>query len=181
MNSLSLRKQAGLNLIEVLIAALVLSVSMLGLAGLQLATLKSAQNTTAQQHATMLASNLLERMRSNRDAAKAGGYVVTGATCADRNRTTADCKTSTCNATELADYDLTEVLCGVYSATATDKTGGVSEQLVDSALTVACGSGGCTNVIDITVDWKERVAQRDRADSTVQDTEEVSLELSVNL
>lgn len=181
MKSLSLRKQAGLNLIEVLIAALVLSIGMLGLAGLQLATLKTAQNTTAQQHATMLASNLLERMRSNRDAALSGEYVVTDETCASRNRSTADCKTGACTSSELADYDITEVLCGVYSAAATNNTGGISEQLLDSKLTVACGAGGCANVIDISIDWKERVEQRDRADSATQDTEEVSLELSVRL
>lgn len=77
MKNKSLRRQNGLNLLEVLIAALVLSVGLLGLAGLQVSSLKTAQNASFKQQATFVIYELLERMRSNRQAVLAGDYAQT--------------------------------------------------------------------------------------------------------
>lgn len=70
------RKQAGTSLLEVLIAVVVLSVGLLGLAGLQVAGLRVNQGAMQRSQATMLAYDVLDRMRSDRTAALAGKYDV---------------------------------------------------------------------------------------------------------
>ena len=59
------RRQAGFSLLEVLIATLVLSAGLLGLAGLQIAGMKTTHNSYQMQQATWLVHDLLERMRVN--------------------------------------------------------------------------------------------------------------------
>lgn len=63
------RSTAGFSLIEVLIAVLVLSVGLLGLAGMQATSLRFNHNAYMRSQATFLAHDMLERMRANRDQA----------------------------------------------------------------------------------------------------------------
>lgn len=66
--------QAGASMIEVLVAVVILSVGLLGLAGLQSAGLTYNQSANARSHASMLAYGLLDSMRANRTVAEQGGY-----------------------------------------------------------------------------------------------------------
>lgn len=66
--------QSGLTLLEVLIAVLILSIGLLGLAGLQTASLRFNTSAYYLSQATALAYDLADRMRANRDAALAGAY-----------------------------------------------------------------------------------------------------------
>lgn len=68
------RHSRGLTLVEILIALLVLSIGLLGLAGMQTLSLKF--NTIAYQRtqATALAYDMADRMRANRQAALDGAY-----------------------------------------------------------------------------------------------------------
>ncbi|MFC1683912.1 type IV pilus modification protein PilV [Pseudomonadota bacterium] len=59
--------QQGLTLIEILVAVVILSVGLLGLAGLQVMGLKNISISGNHSHATILANDLVERMRINRD------------------------------------------------------------------------------------------------------------------
>lgn len=68
--------QRGFSLLEVLIAVLVLSIGLLGLAGLYAVGLRSVDSANLRTQATVLAQDILERMRANRDAAIAGGYDI---------------------------------------------------------------------------------------------------------
>lgn len=70
------RSQQGMSLIEVMIAVLVVSVGLLGVAALQLASLKNNQSALDRSEAVVLAYSVLDRMRANRDAAAAGGYDI---------------------------------------------------------------------------------------------------------
>ncbi|WP_373188286.1 type IV pilus modification protein PilV [Halopseudomonas sp.] len=76
MNSLPNKnaKQAGFSLLEVLIAVLVLSVGILGMAGLQLNSMKFNQTATIRSQATVLSYDIADRMRANRAIANTGGY-----------------------------------------------------------------------------------------------------------
>ena len=74
------RQCRGITLIEVLIALLVLSIAMLGFAGQQIASLRFSNSSYYLTQATVLAHDLAERMRANRDAALAGSYDVALAT-----------------------------------------------------------------------------------------------------
>lgn len=63
----------GFTLIEVLIALVVMSVGLLGLASLQTNTLAFNRDAYLRSQATALAYDIIDRMRANRDAAVNGG------------------------------------------------------------------------------------------------------------
>lgn len=140
------RWQTGLNLLEVLIATLVLSVGLLGLAGLQISSLKTAQNASLKQEATFVLYDLLERMRSNRFAVLAGNYTKT-TTCTQTPPTAC---TGSCSASQQASYDLYYVLC---------KTD--SNRLPSGELVITCPtSGDCERGLHFRLSWLERIEQR---------------------
>lgn len=62
--------ERGFTLIEVLVAMVVLSIGLLGLAGLQATSLKSNQSAYHRSQATQLAYEMADRMRANREYAK---------------------------------------------------------------------------------------------------------------
>ena len=63
------QRQRGVSMIESLVALLVLAIGVLGLAGLQTRSLVETRHTNARANALMLANDLAERMRLNRDQA----------------------------------------------------------------------------------------------------------------
>lgn len=68
------RGQSGMTLIEVLIAVLVLSVGLLGLAAMQTVSLRQNQSAAVRSQATLLAYEITDRMRANRQGALDGDY-----------------------------------------------------------------------------------------------------------
>ncbi|MBS68395.1 MAG: type IV pilus modification protein PilV [Pseudomonas sp.] len=68
--------QRGATLIEVLVAMLVLSIGLLGLAGMQMTALKSNQSAYYRSQATVLAYDIIDRMRANRTDALNGVYDI---------------------------------------------------------------------------------------------------------
>lgn len=72
---------AGFTLLEVLVALVVLSIGLLGLSGLQTTGLRGSHSAMLRSEATILANDILDRMRANRGAALAGTYNISfGAT-----------------------------------------------------------------------------------------------------
>lgn len=65
----SLSRQRGFTLIEVLIAALVLSIGLLGLAGLQSVSLRMNQGSYLRAQASNLSYEIADAMRANRSRA----------------------------------------------------------------------------------------------------------------
>lgn len=70
------RCQQGATLIEVLITMIVLAVGLLGLAGMQITSVKSNQSAYYRSQATFLAYEISDRMRANRIEAQADAYKV---------------------------------------------------------------------------------------------------------
>jgi type IV pilus assembly protein PilV len=66
------RRQEGLSLIEVLVAVVLLSIGLLGLAGLQASGMRVGQSSIHRSQAAQLAHDMIERMRA--DVADAGAY-----------------------------------------------------------------------------------------------------------
>lgn len=66
--------QRGFTLMEVLVAMLILSIGLLGMAGLQSLSFKMNQSSYLSSQATFLSYDMLDRMRANRNAALAGDY-----------------------------------------------------------------------------------------------------------
>lgn len=67
-------KQSGFTLLEVLVAVLVLSIGLLGLAGLMASGIRNNQSAYQRTQATWLAYDIVDRMRINRPAALGSSY-----------------------------------------------------------------------------------------------------------
>lgn len=103
--SINNRQQSGSSLLEVLVAVLVLSIGLLGVASLQLYGLRYNQSAYLRSQATILAYDIIDRMRSNTDAVIAGSYDNI-----DTNILPTDpaCISAGCTTVQLADHDIRE-------------------------------------------------------------------------
>ena len=63
--SLSRQRQQGFSLIEVLVSVVIMSVGILGVAGLQVLSLQQNRSSLFRSEALMLGSDMLDRMRAN--------------------------------------------------------------------------------------------------------------------
>jgi type IV pilus assembly protein PilV len=71
----------GVGLIEVLVAVLVLAIGLLGVAAMQATALRNSQSSLERSQGVMHVYTILDAMRANPSAARAGGYNM-GMTCA---------------------------------------------------------------------------------------------------
>jgi type IV pilus assembly protein PilV len=71
---MQIRRQSGLSLIEVLITVVLVSIGLLGLAGLQLGSVRLSSSSGERFIATTLAQDIIERMRANRANAITDAY-----------------------------------------------------------------------------------------------------------
>ncbi len=97
-------KNAGFTLIEVLIAMLVLEVGLLGLAGLQVTSLRNNQSAYSRSQATQLSYDLADRMRANSTGKAVYIAILPSSATAKANCLT----TAGCSSTEMAENDLYE-------------------------------------------------------------------------
>lgn len=67
-------RSSGFGLIEVLIALVLLSVGLLGLAGLQTTSLRENDSALVRSRAVAIAYDILDKIRANRTAAENGAY-----------------------------------------------------------------------------------------------------------
>ncbi len=73
-NRTSNARQHGTTLIEILVAIVVLSIGLLGLAGLQLKGIQVNQGSSYRSQAAFLAEDIADRMRADRAGVLAGAY-----------------------------------------------------------------------------------------------------------
>lgn len=71
-----LRYERGMTLVEALVALVVLSIGLLGVAALQMTSLRNNHSAHVRSQATALAYDISDRMRANRTDALAGAYDV---------------------------------------------------------------------------------------------------------
>lgn len=99
-------RERGFSLLEVLIALLVLSVGLLGIAGLQTVSLKFNHQSYERTQATVLMSEMYEKIIANPDAARAGIFNAVGSGTTSGGYTGYGGCPTACSATELATYDI---------------------------------------------------------------------------
>ncbi len=98
----------GFSLIEVLVALVVLSIGLMGMAGLQQTGVRNNHNALLHSQASMLAYEIADFMRSNSKAVRFGRYNTDTAqtdnppACAD----TAESSAINCNSSEMATFHL---------------------------------------------------------------------------
>lgn len=83
-------RQSGFTLIEVLITMIVLAIGLLGFASLQAINIKTSRTAFYRSFATMYAYDMLDSMRANRAAAKAGNYNISFGATAPSGSTVVD-------------------------------------------------------------------------------------------
>lgn len=139
------RNQSGFTLLEVLVAIVVLSLGLLGLAGLQAATLRNNQIAYYRAIAIQQTYDMADRIRANQVGVAAGSYNALDATIpADP-----DCVANTCTAAQMAVADHSQW------------NNNNARMLPAGSGTVASVAGGS---FDITVNWNENT----EAGSTAQ-------------
>ena len=147
-------KQCGFTLLEVLIAMLILSIGLLGLASLQTNGLRSNQMASMRTTSTQLAYDIADRMRANPGGVDAQNYVITAAASDPTIPTGENCESITCTTSQMATYDLAQwraaarTLPGGTTSIARTVTGSVvthaitvywNEYRIQSATGTACG------------------------------------------
>jgi type IV pilus assembly protein PilV len=124
------REQAGMTLVEVLVAVVLISVGLLGVAALQLTSLRGNQDSYARSQAAVLASDIIERMRANQLGFRAGHY------------------------------DTTTGLAGTIAETDIARWQATIDQVLPGGAAITNGTivrNG--NIVTITVQWNEREEQ----------------------
>jgi type IV pilus assembly protein PilV len=132
----------GFTLIEVLVAALVLGIGLLGLAGLQSAGLRGNLSAIQRSMATQLADDIIDRIRAN----------AQGAASYDNQAGTGDdCLANLCSAAQTAGYDLTQwtaaLAAQLPSGSGTVCLDGSPDDGIPGA--AGCDGGGTTYTVKI--------------------------------
>lgn len=97
--------EKGYTLIEVLVALLIVSLGLLGMAALQITALKQNQNAYVRSQAIISANDIMDRMRANTGAVTNGDYFSDSSAYEDDDVDTS-CEASVCNSAAMATYDL---------------------------------------------------------------------------
>lgn len=166
------RKPAvGFTLIEVLVTIIIVSIGLLGLAGLQINGLRANMSSEARSKATLLASDIIERMRANPLGIDNNQYtnIDTAGLGCDGNPPVPFCSSNSggitlvtapggCTPAQMAAFDAWVWGCGMPVANADVQRGGVTNQLINGAGSVSCNADPCIpgSSYTVTVSWDER-------------------------
>lgn len=159
----SVANQRGVGILEVLIALVVISLGVLGMAGLQLTGMKHSTNGFNRAKAVMISENMATRMRINRTgvaSAQYNGFDSSAVSCATRPdpycETYKDANAQRCDAAQLAAFDRFAVACGSWGSEGA--RGGVADLLPSGAkVEVDCDDNPCgaTSSYTLSVSWQE--------------------------
>jgi type IV pilus assembly protein PilV len=134
----SRRAQRGMTLVEVLVTMVLLSVGLLGVAALQVSSLKSNQESYVRSQAAMLAADMLDRMRANQAGFRLGNYDM---------------------ANDASGFDQTGT-AGTLAATDIAAWQATIDRLLPGLDTEAAGRVVRVNrIVTITIRWRERGEQ----------------------
>lgn len=123
-----LRREAGFNLIEVMVALLVLAFGLLGLAALQNLSLRATHQSFQRTQATIGVYDIIDRMRANGSGVTAGNY-VTG-TWLSASAAPTNCATGSCSTGDMAAYDINAWLNNLRGNKSVGPTGEVQISVV---------------------------------------------------
>ena len=143
--SISIKKQSGTSLIEVLVAVFVVSVGLLGVARMELFAKNSNYEAVQRTTAAMIANEIMQKIRAN--PSQLASYV--GQTVGSGSLTfpTANCKdgTTACTPAQVVTWDLYEweqLLIGSAEKAGSANTGGLVNPRGCITSTAASGAAG---------------------------------------
>jgi type IV pilus modification protein PilV len=181
-SALPAARTAGFTLIEVLLTIAVLSVGLLGLAAMQVIGLKSSSNASFRSQATLVAADMVERIRLNPGAINRFQLLTNGTDpFTDCETLPPFCSTHldngdvvqsiVCNPQQMADFDINMVFCGQIKKAATpgDRWGTGVNGLPGGQMTVVCSTAPNCDIGNpayvpeyvVSVTWQEQVRAAD--------------------
>lgn len=146
----TINNQTGASLIEILVALMVVSIGLLGVARLEIfsaqANIEAIQRTTA----SMIAHDFMEKMRAN--PGTLASYV--GISAGDGNTSVPSnaCNSANCNAADIAAWDIynfDQSLAGANEQAGANNTGGL-----DSPRACVNGPAGGPGVYSVHIAWR---------------------------
>lgn len=112
------RLQAGISIVESLVAMVVLSTGMLGIAGLYLESMRANRTALSRTTAVQLINDMADRIRANR-----GGLTDYSLAAGTPPTSARDCVANTCTTAQLAAYDKTRWYTAVTTGLPNGPTG----------------------------------------------------------
>lgn len=157
----STHKQRGVGLIEILIAVLLISMGFLAAARMQVEGMRFSQSAYHQSQAYFLASDMIDRMRSNIDGV-AKGYYTEATTAPDAANP--NCDQIQCSPLGVARQDIYDWSANLHSLAGHS---GFVPALPSSTATAASGAiqDVGNNVFSVTMSWNEVVQGEDTEQS----------------
>lgn len=156
--------QRGVGMVEVLIALIIISIGLLGMAGLQLTGMKQSTNGFNRAKAVLLAEDMATRMRINRTGVAESlysGFDSTAVVCETLPdpycQAYSGSPAQRCDAAQLATFDRFSVACGDRGGSGT--SGGMADLMPEgSRMSVLCLDSPCTedSTYELEVQWIER-------------------------
>jgi type IV pilus assembly protein PilV len=159
------RRMAGVTLIEVLMAVVIIAFGLLALTGMQLVSKRNVLDASQRTTAAHLAQNLFEVMRANSTTDALETYLFTAQQGLGRQQQgsapSQDCSSTSCNPQQLARYDVwvwEQQLDGAselyVDGTSTERTGG----LINANACLTGPAGGGTGIYALTIAWRGSIA-----------------------
>ncbi len=198
-----IRRPSGFTLIEILVTLVILSIGLLGLAGLQIGGLRANMDSEQQSKATMMADDIIERMRANPLGIVAGSYAAVDSTaldcddppdpfCSNFNDGGTAQDAADCTPTEMATFDIWVWGCGMPVASGVRRNG-VRDQLNGGTATVQCVDADLTDgdpcspgsSYTVSVNWAGRTLSQatladTNSDGPVDAAEQVARNITVS-
>lgn len=141
--------QAGVGLVEVLVALIIISVGLLGIASMYVISLQAKTTSLSRMKAVNLAQDMADRIRANQNAA--ANYTLSSSNARTSLGNSPNCSvtTVTCTGAQMALYDQYEWDNMIY-----DSTRGMS--LPGTATRSITVSGSSPSTVTITLTWQEK-------------------------
>ncbi|MEW8029915.1 MAG: type IV pilus modification protein PilV [Candidatus Thiodiazotropha sp.] len=172
------RNYQGMTLVEVLIAAIIVAIGLLGVASMQIAALQGSSSAGYRSRAIDFATALSDRMHANLIAVAENNYLRNPACDSVSGPAVPNCAMTPtmpnpssideCTPEQMAVYDLHQISCGA----------GIQDTLPDGQLHIACrdsdptDADSCSDLshLLITVSWQR---QRRVTDTVLNGIEEI--------
>jgi len=151
---MSMKQQSGFTLIEVLVATLVLTVGILGVAAMQMVSFQTNQSAYARSQAVYLAQDIFDRMRAN-PAGYRSTTVYNSVDTTDTSTIPGDpsCVTTNggCSPQQMGQQDLREWADAFYNVTSRDE---YRPRLPNGSASL--DRIGTTDEFEVIVSWDDR-------------------------
>jgi type IV pilus assembly protein PilV len=151
---------AGVSIIEALVALIIISVGMLGIAGLYLTSMQAGRSANLRMQAINLTTDMADHIRSNKR-----GLASYKASATDKG-TAHDCDTVKCSAVEIAENDIYVWKLAISAALPANANG----TLVYTDVADANPNRKQPDYCEVTITWRE-------AGSDVDSTYKTTVEL----